>query len=93
MSIRAMSLIAKHVTVRGSSAADFDYATAARRSWTDHTEVSKLVLGWAVEGGLDPSTAVSNTYEVEWPPIQASSGHSPRSTASNGSISKRHAVG
>jgi predicted NUDIX family NTP pyrophosphohydrolase len=28
----------------------------------------KLVLGWAVEGDLDPSTAVSNTYDVEWPP-------------------------
>jgi len=28
----------------------------------------KLVLGWAVEGNLDPSTAVSNTYEMEWPP-------------------------
>ncbi len=28
----------------------------------------KLVLGWAVEGDLDPATAVSNTYEVEWPP-------------------------
>jgi predicted NUDIX family NTP pyrophosphohydrolase len=28
----------------------------------------KLVLGWAVEGDLDPSTAVSNTYELEWPP-------------------------
>ena len=28
----------------------------------------KLVLGWAVEGNLDPSTAVSNTYEIEWPP-------------------------
>ena len=28
----------------------------------------KLVLGWAVEGDLDPSTAVSNTYEMEWPP-------------------------
>ena len=28
----------------------------------------KLVLGWAVEGDLDPSTAVSNTYEAEWPP-------------------------
>ena len=28
----------------------------------------KLVLGWAVEGDLDPSTAVSNTYEIEWPP-------------------------
>jgi predicted NUDIX family NTP pyrophosphohydrolase len=28
----------------------------------------KLVLGFAVEGDLDPSTAVSNTYELEWPP-------------------------
>jgi len=28
----------------------------------------KLVLGWAVEGDLDPSTAVSNTYTMEWPP-------------------------
>jgi predicted NUDIX family NTP pyrophosphohydrolase len=28
----------------------------------------KLVLGWAVEGELDPSTAVSNTYDMEWPP-------------------------
>jgi predicted NUDIX family NTP pyrophosphohydrolase len=28
----------------------------------------KVVLGWAVEGELDPSTAVSNTYEMEWPP-------------------------
>src|SRR6478672_6514777 len=28
----------------------------------------KRVLGWAVEGDLDPSTAVSNTYEMEWPP-------------------------
>ena len=28
----------------------------------------KLVLAWAVEGDLDPSTAVSNTYEMEWPP-------------------------
>ena len=28
----------------------------------------KLVLGWAVQGDLDPSTAVSNTYDLEWPP-------------------------
>jgi predicted NUDIX family NTP pyrophosphohydrolase len=28
----------------------------------------KLVLGWAVQGDLDPSTAVSNTYTMEWPP-------------------------
>ena len=28
----------------------------------------KLVLGWAVQGDLDPSTATSNTYDMEWPP-------------------------
>jgi predicted NUDIX family NTP pyrophosphohydrolase len=28
----------------------------------------KLVLGWAVEGDLDPSTSVSNTFDLEWPP-------------------------
>ena len=28
----------------------------------------KLVTVWAVEGDLDASTAVSNTFEIEWPP-------------------------
>jgi predicted NUDIX family NTP pyrophosphohydrolase len=28
----------------------------------------KVVLGWAAEGDLDPANAVSNTYEMEWPP-------------------------
>jgi predicted NUDIX family NTP pyrophosphohydrolase len=28
----------------------------------------KLVIGWAAEGDLDPATAYSNTYEMEWPP-------------------------
>jgi len=28
----------------------------------------KVVHGWGVEGDLDPATAVSNTYEMEWPP-------------------------
>jgi predicted NUDIX family NTP pyrophosphohydrolase len=28
----------------------------------------KLVVAWAVQGNLDPSAAVSNTYAVEWPP-------------------------
>lgn len=28
----------------------------------------KVVLAWAVEGDLDPQTAVSNTFELEWPP-------------------------
>ena len=28
----------------------------------------KRVVAWAVEGDLDPSTAVSNVFEMEWPP-------------------------
>jgi predicted NUDIX family NTP pyrophosphohydrolase len=28
----------------------------------------KVVLAWAAEGDLDPANAVSNTYEMEWPP-------------------------
>jgi predicted NUDIX family NTP pyrophosphohydrolase len=28
----------------------------------------KVVHAWAVEGDLDPTTAHSNEYEVEWPP-------------------------
>jgi predicted NUDIX family NTP pyrophosphohydrolase len=28
----------------------------------------KQVVVWAVEGDLDPETAVSNTFELEWPP-------------------------
>jgi predicted NUDIX family NTP pyrophosphohydrolase len=28
----------------------------------------KVVLAWAAEGDLDPATAVSNTFVMEWPP-------------------------
>jgi predicted NUDIX family NTP pyrophosphohydrolase len=28
----------------------------------------KRVLAWALEGDLDPEAAVSNTFEMEWPP-------------------------
>jgi predicted NUDIX family NTP pyrophosphohydrolase len=28
----------------------------------------KVVRAWAVEGDLDAATAVSNTFEIEWPP-------------------------
>jgi len=28
----------------------------------------KVVLAWGAEGELDPATAVSNTFEMEWPP-------------------------
>ncbi len=28
----------------------------------------KLVVAWGAEGDLDPATAVSNTFSMEWPP-------------------------
>lgn len=28
----------------------------------------KRVVAWAIEGDLDPATAQSNTFSVEWPP-------------------------
>ena len=28
----------------------------------------KVVVAWAVEDDLDPSSAVSNTFDMEWPP-------------------------
>jgi predicted NUDIX family NTP pyrophosphohydrolase len=28
----------------------------------------KVVLAWALEGDLDPDVAVSNTFEMQWPP-------------------------
>jgi predicted NUDIX family NTP pyrophosphohydrolase len=28
----------------------------------------KIVRAWAAEGDLDPAVAVSNTFEMEWPP-------------------------
>jgi predicted NUDIX family NTP pyrophosphohydrolase len=28
----------------------------------------KVVVAWAIEGSLDPEAAVSNTFEIEWPP-------------------------
>ena len=28
----------------------------------------KVVHAWAIEGDLDPTEAVSNTFEMEWPP-------------------------
>ena len=28
----------------------------------------KVVFAWGANGDLDPSTAVSNTFEMEWPP-------------------------
>jgi predicted NUDIX family NTP pyrophosphohydrolase len=37
-----------------------------------HQKSGKRVVGWAVQGDLDPAGAVSNTFEMEWPP---GSGH------------------
>jgi predicted NUDIX family NTP pyrophosphohydrolase len=28
----------------------------------------KRVVGWALAGDLDPAAAISNTFEIEWPP-------------------------
>jgi len=33
-----------------------------------HQKSGKLVVAWAVEGDLDPALALSNTFEMEWPP-------------------------
>ena len=32
----------------------------------------KRVVAWALEGDLDPARAVSNTFEMEWPPRSGS---------------------
>jgi len=41
-------------------------------AWLELGEVrqsgGKTVTAWAVEGEFDPETAVSNTFELEWPP-------------------------
>jgi predicted NUDIX family NTP pyrophosphohydrolase len=33
-----------------------------------HQKSGKRVVGWAVEGDLDPAAATSNMFEMEWPP-------------------------
>jgi predicted NUDIX family NTP pyrophosphohydrolase len=61
-----------------------DPLMAARREFFEETGVAiegdlralepiqqsggKLVHAWAVEGDLDPTTIVSNTFDIEWPP-------------------------
>ena len=37
----------------------------------------KLVYAFACEGNLDPSTVVSNTFEMEWPPKSGKRAHFP----------------
>jgi predicted NUDIX family NTP pyrophosphohydrolase len=61
-----------------------DPLVAARREFFEETGVAiegdvralkpiqqsggKIVHAWAVEGDFDPTTIVSNTFEIEWPP-------------------------
>jgi predicted NUDIX family NTP pyrophosphohydrolase len=61
-----------------------DPLVAARREFLEETGVAiegdlralkpiqqsggKIVHAWAVEGDLDPTTIVSNTFDIEWPP-------------------------
>ena len=60
-----------------------DLLTAARREFAEETGLEpwgpyeplgavkyrnhKIVHAWAFEGDVDPSTLVSNTFELEWP--------------------------
>jgi predicted NUDIX family NTP pyrophosphohydrolase len=37
----------------------------------------KIVHAWAARGELDPATAVSNTFEMEWPPGSGKHEHFP----------------
>jgi predicted NUDIX family NTP pyrophosphohydrolase len=42
--------------------------TAALALGTIVQKGGKIVHAWAIEGDLDPATAASNTFEMEWPP-------------------------
>ena len=53
----------------------------------------KVVHAWAVEGDLDPATAHSNEFEIEWPPRSGKRQRSPRSIGSSGSARSRRAGG
>ncbi len=37
----------------------------------------KVVHAWAVEGDLDPEVAISNTFQMEWPPGSGQTGTFP----------------
>ena len=53
----------------------------------------KVVHAWAVEGDLDPEAAVSNRFEMEWPPRSGSGASSRRSIVWPGSTRSRRASG
>lgn len=40
-------------------------------------KAGKVVTAWAVEGDLDASSVVSNTFEIEWPPRSGRSAEFP----------------
>ena len=40
----------------------------------------KVVHAWAIEGDLDPASARSNVFELEWPPRSGRRASFPRST-------------
>ncbi len=52
----------------GSDAGDGLAAAAPIELGTITQQGGKVVHAWAVEGDLDPDAAVSNTFEMEWPP-------------------------
>ncbi len=72
---------------------DEEPATAAKREFFEETGATvegrlipltpvrqksgKLVYAFACEGNLDPSTVVSNTFEMEWPPNSGKRAHFP----------------
>jgi predicted NUDIX family NTP pyrophosphohydrolase len=60
---------------RACALREFAEETGARLSEAELEELGtvrlksgKLVLGFALEGELDPATLQSNTFDVEWPP-------------------------
>lgn len=69
---------------KGEVEPDEDFLETAKREFREETGVTptgrfipltpvqqkggKIVYAWAFEGDCDPSTMVSNTFTIEWPP-------------------------
>jgi predicted NUDIX family NTP pyrophosphohydrolase len=70
---------------KGELSPDEDSLEVAKREFTEETGFSvsgefktlspvkqksgKVVYAWAIEGTIDASKIVSNTFQIEWPPI------------------------
>jgi predicted NUDIX family NTP pyrophosphohydrolase len=70
---------------KGELSPDEDSLEVAKREFTEETGFSvsgefktlspvkqksgKVVYAWAIEGTIDTSKIVSNTFQIEWPPI------------------------